>query len=120
MMALWRNPMARRQNGNGKLDKLDEAMTALVQNQSALQQTTASLQQTMATFLQNHALFEQRFIELRDRMDHKFAEIDRRLEHIEAFLVKMAAELPEKIFGFAQAQMKPNGFITPHPSFARS
>jgi predicted nucleic acid-binding Zn-ribbon protein len=106
--------MARKPDGNGKLDKLDEAMAALVQaqamvvqNHAALQQTTAALQQTTATLLQNQALAQKDFQELKDRMDQKFAEVDRRLEHIEAFLVKMAAELPERVFGFAQAQQKP-------------
>lgn len=93
--------MARKPNGNGKLDKLDEAMTALVHAQATLQQVTATL-------VQNQALAQKNFQEHMNRMEQKFAEVDRRLDNIEAFLVKMSAELPERVFGFAQAQKKPS------------
>jgi hypothetical protein len=43
---------------------------------------------------------------LEERMDRKFAEVDRRLDHIEALLKQMFAELPEKVFGFGQAAQK--------------
>ena len=58
--------------------------------------------------MQNQAFAEKHLEELKDTMQQKFAEVDRRLENIEAFLVKMSAELPEKVFGFAQSQKKPN------------
>jgi hypothetical protein len=79
------------------------------QNGHRLEQTTAILQQAMATLLQNQTLFVARVEELKDRMDHKFAEVDRRLQHIEALLQQMFAELPEKVFGFGQAAQKKQG-----------
>lgn len=97
--------MARKPDGNGKLDKLDEAMTALVHAQALAVQNNAALQQAL---LQHQILAERRYEELKNTMQQKLAEVDRRLENIEAFLVKMSAELPEKVFGFAQAQKKPN------------
>jgi len=40
------------------------------------------------------------------QIDQRFAEIDQRFERIEALIRQMAAELPERIFGFAQAAKK--------------
>ena len=72
-------------------------------NGSRLDETTALLQHAMATLLQNQTLFVSRVEELKDQMDRKFTEVDRRLEHIESLLAKMFAELPAKVFGFGQA-----------------
>lgn len=72
-------------------------------NGSRLEETTALLQQAMATLLQNQTLFVARTERLSDKMDQRFAEIDRRFERIEALLIQMFAELPEKVFGFGQA-----------------
>jgi superfamily II DNA or RNA helicase len=77
-------------------------------NGSRLEETTALMQQAMATLLQNQTLFVARVEELKDQMDRKFTEVDRRLEHIEALLAKMFAELPEKVFGFGQAAAAKN------------
>jgi len=86
------------------------------QNGSRLEETSALLQQAMATLLQNQALFVARVEKLSDKMDQKFdkvdqrfAAIDKRLEHVESLLAKMFAELPEKVFGFAQAAKKESG-----------
>ncbi len=86
-------------------------------NASRFEETTALLQQAMANLLQNQVLFlarverlsdkmDQKFAEIDRRLDQKFAEIDRRLEHIESLLSKMFAELPERVFGFGQAAAK--------------
>jgi hypothetical protein len=82
----------KRQQSNGRNGRLEE--------------TTAILQQAMATLLQNQTLFVARVEEIKDRMDQKFGEVDRRLDNIESLLQRMFAELPEKVFGFGQAAQK--------------
>ena len=78
-------------------------------NGSRLEETTALLQQAMATLLQNQALFVARVEELKDKMDQKFGDVDRRLDHLESLLLQKFAELPEKVFGFGQsAEKKPD------------
>lgn len=78
-------------------------------NGSRLEETTAMLQQAMATLLQNQALFVARMEVMNDKMDRKFGEIDQRLDRIESLLAQMFKELPEKVFGFAQAAKKESG-----------
>jgi hypothetical protein len=75
-------------------------------NGSRLEETTALLQVAMANFLQNQVLFDARMERMNDKMDQKFAEIDRRFERIESLLQQMFKELPEKVFGFGQAAAK--------------
>lgn len=75
-------------------------------NGSRLEETTAILQTAMANFLQTQVLSAARMDALNERIDRKFAEVDRRLEHIEALLQRMFAELPAKVFGFGQAAAK--------------
>lgn len=75
-------------------------------NGSRLEETTAILQTAMANFLQNQVLSAARMDAMNDRIDRKFAEVDRRLGNIEALLQRMFAELPAKVFGFGQAAAK--------------
>lgn len=82
-------------------------------NSSRLEETTALLQQAMASLLQNQILFETR-MDRRDEeikqtfaeIDRRFAQVERRLDKIETLLAQMFAELPERVFGFAQAAAK--------------
>jgi hypothetical protein len=60
----------------------------------------------MATLPQNQELLVTRVQALDNKMDQKFAEMDRRFEHIESLLQKMFAELPESVFGFGKAAQK--------------
>ena len=75
-------------------------------NGSRLEETTAILQQAMANLLQNQVLFTGRMDAMNDRIDRKFAEIDRRLDNIESLLQRIFTELPAKVFGFGQAAAK--------------
>lgn len=89
----------KRQQNNGRNGRLEET-TAM------MQQAMANLLQNQALLVQNQTLFVARVEELKDRMDQKFAEYNRRFDHLEALLQKMFAELPEKVFGFGQAAQK--------------
>jgi hypothetical protein len=59
---------------NGKLDRLDEAMTALVESQAQL--------------LQNQAVFEAQLIEIQRLNAERFARIEQRCAQIEAILLE--------------------------------
>ena len=61
-----------RSNGNGKLDKLGEAMTALVQAQ--------------ATLVQNQAAFQAQIIDLERLNAERFSRIEGRFTRIETIL----------------------------------
>jgi len=76
------------------------------QNGSRLEETTALLQQAMATLLQVQAQYAAQAQATNERIERKFAEIDQRFDRIEAILARMAAELPQKVFGFVQAAKK--------------
>jgi hypothetical protein len=76
------------------------------QNGSRLEETTAQLQQAMATLLQVQAQYAAQAQATNERMERKFAEIDQRFDQIEALLRQLFAELPQKMFGFAQAAKK--------------
>jgi hypothetical protein len=89
-------------------------------NGSRLEETTALLQQAMATLLQNQVLFEARMDRMTERMEQKFAEIDRRfdavirrLERLEALILREFAALPQRIFNYSRAAKQQVGPLTP-------
>jgi hypothetical protein len=69
--------MARaRSNGNGKLDKLDEAMTSLVQAQALLVQNQAAAQAQIAEAQRRMAEYERERAEYERETVQRFARIE--------------------------------------------
>jgi hypothetical protein len=80
-------------SGNGRLE---EAMTALIQNQATLTGLQATLVQTQAAFMQNQTALLARMAESEART----AEILQRLDRIETILIdhsRLLQTLPETI-----------------------
>jgi uncharacterized protein YhaN len=108
--------MARAKNaGNGRLE---EALAALMQNQTALMQNQTALMQNQATFLQNQAAFQARASEIDARVaeiNTRFAETNRinaeRFARIETLLIEHSRILQ----GLTDAIREKIGFKMPTP-----
>jgi hypothetical protein len=100
-----------------KNGRLEEALATVLQTQASMQENTSVMQHTLSAFLaqmaEMRAVADRRWRETRERfermeslMSQKFSDLSKTIADLGAEITDLATELPERVFGFAQAAKK--------------